>query len=236
MIRLLVVVEGQTEEAFVKEVLRPHLLTHGLQRVDASLVGKVGAQKNPKSKRGGGRWSQWRKDLENHLGNLDKNLRVTTLFDLYGFPDDFPGYAELSKIDDTKERCDRWEAQIESHFNDRRLIPYVQRHEFEALVLASLSKLNDWLETSDQLDGLAQLQSRVTNTPPEDINDDPKTAPSKRLLESIPGYNKILHGPLAVEDTGLDTIRKRCPRFNAWLRKLEGLPESSLKTPDTRPQ
>ena len=49
------------------------------------------------------------------------------------------------------------------------------------------------------------------------------TPPSKRIKALIPKYNKVLHGPLAAGETGLDSMRNECPRFNGWLSRLESL-------------
>ncbi|MDP2936062.1 MAG: DUF4276 family protein, partial [Dehalococcoidia bacterium] len=46
-------------------------------------------------------------------------------------------------------------------------------------------------------------------------------APSKRVLDLIPKYQKPLLGTLAVLEIGLDTIRKECPHFNDWVTRLE---------------
>ena len=58
---------------------------------------------------------------------------------------------------------------------------------------------------------------------PEDINDNPDTAPSKRIKMLLPEYQKVVAGPLIAKETGLDTIRAECPRFADWLAKLESL-------------
>jgi hypothetical protein len=221
--RLIVVVEGQTEEAFVNDVLAPHLLKRDVYAT-ATIVGKVNAQRRGHRGRGGGHFRHWRRDLERILGN-DRNadLRVTTLFDLYGLPEDFPSIEEYGRDADTNRRCDALQAALGDAFGDYRLIPYIQRHEFESLVLASLSSLGKLLDAQDDLEGLAQLEAGIRQAAPEDINDGADTAPSKRLLASVPGYVKTLHGPLAIADTGMVTVRSRCSRFDAWISKLETL-------------
>jgi hypothetical protein len=109
---------------------------------------------------------------------------------------------------------------------DWRLIPYLQRHEFEALVLACLRPLRELLDPSDHA-RLDELKASLGQMGPEDVNDGNQTAPSKRLQTSIPGYQKTLHGPLALEATGLATVRAACPRFDAWVRTLESLAGTS---------
>ena len=60
MNRLLVLVEGVTEERFVNEVLEPHLRTFGYIHVAARLLGNA----RQRFRRGGNRsWSSVRKDL-----------------------------------------------------------------------------------------------------------------------------------------------------------------------------
>ena len=56
---------------------------------------------------------------------------------------------------------------------------------------------------------------------PEDINDSPLTAPSKRIEELYPGYQKTLHGPLALLEIGLPALRRECRHFGGWLTRLE---------------
>ena len=148
---------------------------------------------------------------------------MTTFFDLYGLPRDFPGLEQHASTPDTSLRCEALQAALAAEFDDPRLIPYVQRHEFEALVLASLSELRELLDAKDDLAGLAELAKQIDGLAPEDINDGDRTAPSKRLQEYIPGYGKTLHGPLVTEQAGLASLRAACPRFDGWLSKLEQL-------------
>ena len=221
MTRLIVVAEGQTEEAFVKEVLAPHLDPLGVY-TRATIVGKLVTERRGHASRGGGAFSHWLKDIRRILGtDRSADLRVTTLFDLYGLPNDFPGLASHGADRDTSRRCDALEEALRLDVGDHRFLPYLQRHEFEALVLASLAALRGLLDARDDLIGLTTLEGQVGDTPPEDVNDGPNTAPSKRLLQHLGGYSKTLHGPLALADTGLVRLRERCPRFDTWIRKLE---------------
>jgi hypothetical protein len=221
--RLFVVVEGQTEESFVKDMLAPHLWHRGVFAA-ATIVGTPKRRGSVPLKKGGGGWTRWERDIRRILGEQHQtNVRVTTLFDLYGLPTGFPGLAEHGCDSDTVRRCDNLEAALACAFNDWRLIPYVQRHEFEALVLASLGSLIGLLDATEDLAGLQELSAEIAGRLPEDIDDGQDTAPSKRLWAKIPGYSKTVHGPLAAADTGLPALRSRCPRFDAWLGRLETL-------------
>jgi len=64
---------------------------------------------------------------------------------------------------------------------------------------------------------------------PEEINNNPNTAPSKRLLNLYEGYEKITHGCDAAEFIGLALIRKKCYLFNKWMNTLEALSKTTLR-------
>ncbi|MEQ1507618.1 MAG: DUF4276 family protein [Myxococcota bacterium] len=221
--RLIVVVEGQTEEAFVHDVLTPHLADHAVF-ASATIVGKVVAQRRGHRRRGGGHFRNWEADLRRLLASdRTADLRVTSLFDLYGLPNDFPGLSEHGAEPDTTRRCERLEATLARRVGDDRFIPYLQRHEFEALVLAALPTLRDLLDAADDQAGADQLAREIAGLAPEDVNDGEDTAPSKRLERFVPGYRKVLHGPLATHGAGLAALRSACPRFDGWVSRLETL-------------
>jgi hypothetical protein len=220
-VHIVFVVEGYTEAAFVDRLLVPYLCSRGLSAHPATIVGKTKALKLGQTQRGGGFFSDWLKDLKRITANPNPAFRFTTLFDLYGLPPDFPDQELRTSDRSQANRCDRLERAMAIRINDRRFIPYLQLHEFEALVMACLPKLEELYDESTQLNGLARLQSEVASLCPEDINDSPVTAPSKRLLRRIPGYSKCQDGPDAIELAGLDHVRSRCPRFNNWLSRLE---------------
>jgi len=213
--RLAIVVEGPTEQEFVEAVLRPHFIARNAH-VDVTRVGKT----KGRLASGGGHFKHWLPEIRWVLTSTSRDLFVSTLFDLYGLPPDFPRRDELSSVRDTSERCTRLEQALASVVNDTRFVPYIQRHEFEALVLAALPGLRAQLDASDTA-GVDSLIAELGDTAPEDVNDDPTTAPSKRLERCIEGYTKTLHGPLAILEVGLPKIRRACPRFDAWLSSLE---------------
>lgn len=222
MIRLLILVEGPTEETFVKDILAPHLLGSSVYMVPIIVMTRRDRRTGEKQ-RGGGHWKHWARDLRRVVGeHPGKDVRFTSLFDLYGLPDDFPELDDHAGDRDTVRRADALELAMAKVVGDRRFIPYLQRHEFEALVLPCLKSLSDWLDPADR-SGVESLRRALAGTNPEDVNDGKQTAPSKRLEQHIPGYSKTLHGPLAIGATGLDAIRSQCPRFNAWLTTLESL-------------
>jgi hypothetical protein len=211
--RLYIVGEGSTEEQIVTRVIGPHLACHG-----------VGVQ--ALSVNGGSKWSRWRKVIGNLLRSPAPDLRVTTLFDYYRFPSDIAEHSTSPGSLDVRARIGALEqAMLANLGGDRRFLPYVQQHELEALVLARLDELEAFLEPGERA-GLRALRESIAGIPPEQVNDDDKTAPSKRLADHIPSYRKTLHGPLALAGSGLHAVRDRCPRFDGWIKRLEALGSS----------
>jgi hypothetical protein len=228
MTRLYVLVEGDTELAFVKRTLAPHLDSRTIWTTPIEVTTRRDRRTRAKLGRGGGHWRHWKKDLETLIRtNRGADVRFTTLFDLYGLPDDFPDLDRYRLQQDTAQRAYLLETAMSDAIKDWRFIPYLQRHEFEALVLAVLDQLENLLEDKGDVDGLAQLRASVANLGPEDINDGEDTAPSKRLLSFIPSYQKTVHGPLVTEAAGLTRLRAACPRFSQWVEKLEALGETA---------
>jgi len=223
LIRLTVVVEGQTEEAFVKHILGPHLDALEVFTTAIVVTTRRDRATGKKLGRGGGDWSKWRKELRQVMRDGRADARFTTLFDLYGLPGNFPRLAEHAACADTVERVARLEQAMADDMNDARFIPYLQRHEFEALVLAGLEQLELVLDAREDLSGCRSLREVIAILPPEDVNDGPTTAPSKRLHQAIPSYQKTVHGPLVLDALGLVRLRGACPRLDTWIAKLESL-------------
>ena len=219
--RLYILVEGPTEEAFVKTVLYPHLASHGVWATP--IVVETKREPNGSKKRGGGSWSKWLDDLRRLTGKNRSGARFTTMFDLYRLPKDFPELACHAREPNAGRRAELLEQAMAAAVEDHRLLPYLQVHEFEALVLAALEQLASCLDSDEQRSGVNALAAEIADLPPESVNDGPETAPSKRLDRHIPGYRKIVHGPLALEGAGLPTLMSACPRFADWVRRLETL-------------
>jgi len=215
MTRVHVFVEGQSEETFVSEILQQHFSRIRIY-LNPILVrtGKKG--KGGISTYGKIQWQIKQKCKE------DRDAYVTTMLDVYGLPKDFPGKAEALKLADILDRVRSLEAAFSEDIGHKRFIPNLLMHEFEALLFSAPSAFAEWFgeATAQKLQ-----EERQGFTTPEHIDDDPETAPSKRILRVCPGYQKPLHGSLIALEIGLDHIRKECNHFNQWLDKLEKLQE-----------
>ncbi len=223
--RLHVLVEGHSELEFVRKVIEPHLGQRQVA-VHAQAV-ETSRDSCGRKARGGGNWGKWLRDLKRLTGQQKGNeTRFTTMFDLYGLPSDFPELAQHSGDRDTARRATHLEQAMSRAVDDWRLIPYLQRHEYETLVLAGFDELRTLLIEKDDVSGFERLQSDLANLSPEDVNDGRESAPSKRLQRLIPSYRKTDHGVRVPMKIGLDRLRQACPRFCDWVTKLEQLGES----------
>lgn len=224
MIRLHITAEGSTEQAFAQKVLSPHLAQFNVF-VDARCVLTSKDKRMAKEYRGGLlKYEKAKKDIHTWLKE-DKHseCRYTTMFDLYALPDDFPGYAEAKKISDPYQQVKLLEEALKNDINDRHFIPYIQLHEFEALILADPQQLAwEYLEHESPIRNLIAMMGDQN---PELINDGAMTAASKRILKEIPEYNKVTSGVAVTEKIGLPILRQKCRHFNEWLSALELLSE-----------
>lgn len=233
-IRLHVIVEGETEARFVKNVLSPYLGEKGVwasaRRVLTSRNRRKGLEYRGGFRRTGA-YSTVQADICTWMKQDRKpEARFTTMFDLYGLPNDFPGTGEAMKKSDPYRRVGALEEAFAKDIQkergkDTRFIPYIQLHEFEALILADPRRL-DWefLEHDEPIRRLTEMVEREGGNP-ELIDDGQTTAPSKRIIAEISEYanRKATAGPLVVEKIGMATLLRCCRHFAEWVQTLENL-------------
>ncbi len=202
MNRLAILVEGPTEEEFVNLVLAEHLREKGIEPTPISLNGGVNVYR-----------------LAAEMANLSWNFdAVTSLVDFYGFRG--KGNATLDELEERiKEEISQKVRSSDAH---SRVFAYVQQYEFEGLLFSDVSAFGRALIVQDKcVDELLNIRAEFPT--PEDINNSPNTAPSKRIKNVIPLYGKHVDGPLIAEEIGLRAIRAECPRFNEWVKRMESL-------------
>ncbi|GAA4848916.1 DUF4276 family protein [Algivirga pacifica] len=217
MRRLIIICEGETEQEFCKDVLSPFLAQKQIF-IDTPRIKKT---------RGGiADWSVIKKEVETYL-RQDTAVFVTTLMDYYGLMEkhQFPEWDRAEQVMDKSIRMGILEQGMKDSLSPElqsRFIPYIQLHEFEALLFTNKEVLlNSFLprEIKDQ----AYLEETFREQNPEMINNGRTTAPSKRLERSIEGYNKVLYGSMIASEIGLENIMAACPRFAVWVGKLKSL-------------
>ena len=227
MTRLLVHVEGPTEEAFVNEVLSHHLYERGFTSVSARIVGNA----RERTRRGG--IVSWEIARQGILSRLieDSNRISTTMVDYYAMPLDWPGradrFAQAASSAPIAENIEQALladicANMDRNFNPNRFVPYVMMHEFEAMLFSDCQAFGNAIGRSDLSAGFQTIRSEFDS--PEEIDDAPTNAPSKRIEALLPGYQKPTMGVQAAQNIGLEAIRSECPHFADWLERLESLP------------
>lgn len=220
-VTLRIVVEGQTEETFVKQILIPHLSNFSVDASTRLLTTKELAHYTYDG--GLSSYAQAKRDINLSLrADQDDRTRVTTMFDLYRLRNDFPGFCVAASHSDPYRRVQILEDALAEKIDDDRFIPYIQLHEFEALLLSDPRKFESWFDNC--MDGITRLEEMVTTfESPEHVNDD--EPPSKRLGRELLNYKhfKTAAGPIVAERIGLPTMRSKCKHFASWLAKLEKL-------------
>jgi hypothetical protein len=220
--RLYITVEGQTERKFADDVLHPHLAGYSLD-----VRSRVVLTNRKLGKRGGILdFARIRDDLRRLMREDDNDDALfTTMVDLYALPPEFPGWSDARKKTRPAERVAVLEAAFAAELGDRRFHPYIQLHEFETLLYCDLSQLELRIPNSES--SIKALSRNVAGIPPEEINEGATTAPSKRIIEHLPIYErtKVRIGAPAAAAIGLSTLRAQCPHFEQWVRGLEELGE-----------
>lgn len=219
MTRLLMLVEGQSEEIFVKHTLTPHLAQHGVY-VQSPIVLWTKRLPGGGGFRGGvSNWNQIRRDLLPLT--RDGDAWVTTLLDFYGLPEDFPGLPEALGAGNAQEKVIALQERFLAEINHQRFIPFLALHEFEAWLFSA----PDAIEAHFGKAHLAEkLQSAVQEAgAPELINHGPTTHPKARLKTLVGAYKETSDGPTLLEKIGIAAVRAACPHFDSWLQRLEAL-------------
>ncbi|MFA7343596.1 MAG: DUF4276 family protein [Terrimicrobiaceae bacterium] len=222
MKRLFIYVEGLTEEIFVERILRSHLGNHGV-KVERPLQAKKDF--DPDGPRGGfTNWPAMEADMRDwfadHPDSATDNCCFTTLLDLYAIPPEVPGYPGRA-VASTEADVAAIESAIAQTLGEARFAPYLQRHEFEALLLSHPPALATIFPGS--ANAIQTLAGAIAGQNPEDINHGQTTHPAARIQSAIPDYYelKASNAYWVAAEIGLDTIRSRCSRFDAWLTSWE---------------
>jgi hypothetical protein len=218
--RLLMLVEGQSEEAFVKATLAPWLADRGVFVQGPTLLWTKRLAAGGGHRGGVGNWDQIRRNLMPLLG--DGDAWVTTLLDFYGLPGDVPGQAMAQTGEQAHERAARLQQEITTALgHPPRFIPFVALHEFEAWMFAEPTVVATHF---DSLASAARLANEVpTPGGPEAINQGRDTHPKARLRKHFPSYKESSDGPTVLSKIGIPAVRAKCPHFAAWLTRLEAL-------------
>ena len=219
MTRLLMLVEGQSEEIFVKQTLAPYLAERGVY-VQSPIVLWTKRISSGGGYRGGvSNWHQIRRSLAPLT--FDSDAWVTTLLDFYGLPDDVPGYQVARGPGNPRDNVAALQEQLIAEINHPRFIPFLALHEFEAWVFCAPEVVAAHFDCESLA---ANVQQAVAHAgEPELINHGETTHPKARLKAMATGYKETSDGPMLMDKIGIPAIRAACPHFAAWLDRLEAL-------------
>lgn len=219
MTRLLMLVEGQSEEIFVKQTLAPYLAERGVY-VQPPIVLWTKRIPSGGGYRGGvSNWNQIRRSLTPLI--FDTDAWVTTLLDFYGLPDDVPGYQQARGPGNPRENVLALQEQLVTEINHPRFIPFLALHEFEAWVFCAPDVVAAHFDRANLAEKVQQ--AIVHAGEPEFINHGETTHPKARLKAMAAGYKETSDGPTLMNKIGIPAIRAACPHFAAWLDRLEAL-------------
>ena len=214
MTRVYVIAEGQTEGSFVGDLLAEVLWSREIYLSPILLYGRTS-------------YARVKRNIVTQL-KQDRTAYCSTMLDLYRLGPGFPG-TPLPPHLPSIEKARRIEAAVKDDIcndipdfrPDFRLIPYLQLHEYEGLLFSDPNAFAAAIRQSHLARHLQEVRESFAT--PEDINDDPNTAPSKRVLQVYPSYQKVIEGTLAAHGVGINAMRRECPYFREWLERLEAL-------------
>lgn len=224
MNELVVIVEGETEQTFVRDQLAAHL----------ALCNTTAWPVLPGRHRSHGGVKKWEVSRRDIIRTLKERRHCTTMFDFYAMPGDWPG-RKTASARAWNERATAVEEMIQAditaamgrNFDPKYFIPYVQLHEFEALAFADTGILAAVLSPigGASPETLVERFSEVLSEAghPEAINDGFDTCPSRRIASIVPAYRKRAQGPIVTSRIGIAVLRSRCSHFGNWLTRLEGI-------------
>ena len=211
--KVLILVEGQTEEQFIKIVLSPHFEGKGIF-LTPTIITTRSTVSGKDHKGGVTTYRHFSNDMKNLLRDTNATT-VSMMIDLYELPRDFPGVGDLDQ-DKGVDKAKHIENCLKKKFQDNRFIPYLSVYEFEALLFSNPD------EYASKRKDISSILGECDNNP-ERINDN--SPPSKRLEHLKPfsrTYNKVRDGLILAGKIGLESMRDRCAHFNEWIESLEG--------------
>ncbi len=217
-------VEGTTELIFIREIVAPHLWASGVLMTPVVLS-------KPGEKGGDVKFARARNDIGLHLRQR-ADTYLTLFVDFYGIGGDWPGLTQARKQSTAAAKAkmmkDATIGKVKELFPDyrpdKRFIPHVAVHEFEALLFSEPEVLADQLQVSrPKIDRILDACGS-----PEEINDSPLTAPSKRLQALSERFKKTSTGIAIARAIGLTKMREKCPVFNIWINAMEKLKGNAL--------
>lgn len=206
MIKVLILVEGFSEEKFVKEILKPYFETKNIFVI-------------PRNLKGVGKYKIINNEIKTLLKDSSASV-VTTMIDYYRIPSDFPNKNQLNQSHTSVQKVEFLENEFSQDISNKKFLPYLQLHEFEALLFSDVSH---FMKIPNVGSKISQFEKIAASKEPEEINDLPNTSPANRIKSILNFYIKDSHGIIVAKSIGLHKMREKCPHFNKWIERIETL-------------
>lgn len=221
---MFVICEGPSECAFVKQILVPYIGARTSWELTLIPHIVISSENRKYGKKYTGGLLNYQRTKNDILNCMRVGRPVTTMFDLYALPSNFPGREESKTLPSGSSQVALIENMLKTDLEEalpdypkRWIIPYIQLHEFETLFYVDLQALKTvYLENEKAVD---RLQNEVKGMSPEDINNGPETAPSKRLLKCLP-YKKGIEVVAPLKEIGIERMMQSCPHFGQWVEQI----------------
>jgi hypothetical protein len=210
MVTLTILCEGATERNFVTKTLSQHLRRANIfvKPIDLGGTPTVAALHD---------------QINSALRSRRDHEYVSMMVDLYRLGR-FPGNKPVAG-ESARSRVKRIERSLSTKFPNPNFIPYIQLHEFEALVLVDVERIPIAFPDGEADRAIIKLKADIGESEPELVDDHPNTSPSQRIIAAIPSHKQVKWsaGPEIVDEIGLPRLRQACPNFNAWVTRIENL-------------
>lgn len=210
--RLVFIVEGDCEVAFVKKMLIPFLYMNADAAGWHLSVQKITTNRKLNKKGGNVSYALFKNEVKRVIAQGD--VWITTFVDFFRLPNDFPGFTDEGK------RIDEVEKAVKADIGYDRFLPYIQKFEFETLLFSSIDGFELLLDDDKKLEKIKDIINLYPDI--ESINGGRDTAPSKRL-QNIFDYNKTVDSDMILSMLDIETIRHKCNRFNSWIECLQNI-------------
>ena len=225
MIKVLILVEGTTEEQFVKKVLSTYFIPQDYLLIPILIPTKT-VLAGPNFKGGYITYPRIIKEIRKLLNDKSATA-VSMILDYYKFPGKSKILESIQKSETTcYGKVMIIEENLIEEINNPKFFPYLQLHEFEAMLFSDIDCMEyEYPGREKDIKKLSHSIDKKFNSPEEIDENEP---PKRRIISVFPDYKKakVRVGPIIANKIGLNKIREKCPHFNEWLLKIESLKQN----------
>lgn len=224
MANIFLIVEGSTEEQFYKRQLQEQYVTpdgtyqHYLQVVQMPSKKNIYARTHK-----GGRitYQACVNNIRRFIAGAGHCDLIMLILDYYGLDPSFSSHLTAThRTLDQKVKA--IQERLEGEIDHPKFRFRLQVHEFETYLFSDPEKVARHFQKPETQEQIESILANFENNP-ELINDNLKTAPSKRLETLFPGFGKTTDVLTIARQIGVPAIRKKCSRFDEMCVLIDDL-------------